>query len=154
MAYKGRFKPKNPQKYKGDPTRIVTRSSWELRFCRFLDARPDILWWSSEETIVRYTSPVDLRTHRYFPDFLLCKDMGGGKTQVIMVEVKPYKETIPPDPSKEKTTSGRKSRRFINEMKTWGVNQAKWAAAEDYCAERGWLFKTFTEYELGLKKRK
>ncbi|NDB85179.1 MAG: head completion protein, partial [Alphaproteobacteria bacterium] len=30
MAYKGKFNPKNPNKYKGDPTNIIYRSRWEL----------------------------------------------------------------------------------------------------------------------------
>ena len=31
MRYKGKFKPKNPTKYKGDLKEIVYRSSWELK---------------------------------------------------------------------------------------------------------------------------
>ena len=29
MTYKGKFKPKNPSKYKGDIKEIVYRSSWK-----------------------------------------------------------------------------------------------------------------------------
>ena len=28
---KGRYKPINPSKYKGNPTNIIYRSSWELK---------------------------------------------------------------------------------------------------------------------------
>ena len=31
---------------------------------------------------------------------------------------------------------------------------AKWDAAKEVCEDRGWEFAIFTEYELGLKKRK
>jgi hypothetical protein len=31
---------------------------------------------------------------------------------------------------------------------TWGINQAKWAAAEIYCKERGWEFVKITERDV------
>lgn len=34
---------------------------------------------------------------------------------------------------------------------TWGVNEAKWKAAEEYCKDRGWKFIIMTEHELGIK---
>ena len=37
MAYKGRFIPKYPEKYKGDPTNIIFRSLWERRVMSYLD---------------------------------------------------------------------------------------------------------------------
>ena len=39
----------------------------------------------------------------------------------------------------------------MNEVYTWGVNQAKWKAAQDFCDDRLWEFKIFTEKELGIK---
>ena len=49
---KGKYKPINPNKYQGDPTNIVYRSSWELKFMRFCDLRDDVVQWQSEEIIV------------------------------------------------------------------------------------------------------
>ena len=69
MSYKGRFKPKNISKYKGDPTKVIYRSLWELRFMRWCDQRDSVLKWASEEVIIPYRSPIDGRRHRYFPDF-------------------------------------------------------------------------------------
>ncbi len=58
-SYKGRFKPKNPEKYNGNAENIVFRSSWELRCMKYFDDHPGIIWWSSEEMHIPYYSPVD-----------------------------------------------------------------------------------------------
>ena len=71
MAYSGRFKPKNPQKYAGDPSNIIYRSSWECRVMDWLDKNDDILSWGSEEIAIPYISPADGRSHRYYPDFIV-----------------------------------------------------------------------------------
>lgn len=145
MAYKGVFRARNPNKYKGDPTNIVYRSRWELMVMQKLDAHPDVLEWSSEEIIVRYRSPIDGRVHRYFPDFWVKKKDREGKIQHDMIEVKPFKQTQPPS-----VMEGRPTKRYLNEVMTWGVNSAKWKAAREYCADRGWNFVIITEKELGL----
>ena len=46
---------------------------------------------------------------------------------------------------------GSEHERYITEVKTWGVNEAKWKAATEYCKDRGWSFHIFTEKELGIK---
>lgn len=152
MAYKGRFRPKNPDKYKGDPTNIIYRSMWEFKFFRYVDEHPDILWWQSEELVVPYTSPLDNKIHRYYPDVIVSKKGTEGDIKTIMIEIKPYKQTLPPDIRKKNATpTGRPSRRYINEVKTWGVNDAKWKAARIFCQQRGWEFVIMTEKELGIK---
>ena len=152
MAYKGRFRPKNPEKYKGDPTKIIYRSLWEFKFFRYVDTHPDILWWASEEYVVPYLSPIDGKMHRYFPDVVVRKKTPEGKLETIMIEIKPDKQTRPPDLKKKNATpSGRVSRRYLNEVKTYGVNEAKWKAAERFCQERGWKFTIMTEKHLGVK---
>jgi methionine synthase I (cobalamin-dependent) len=62
-----------------------------------------------------------------------------------LLEVKPKKETT--EPTKKK----RITKQYITEVTTWGKNQAKWKAAEEYCLDRGWQFKLITEKELGIK---
>lgn len=152
MAYNGRFRPKNPKKYKGDPTNIIYRSLWELKFFKWCDEHPDVIWWQSEELIIPYRSPVDNHIHRYFPDVIVNRKDRDGNIRTVVVEIKPYKQTLPPDPRKKNATpTGRVSRRFLNEVKTWGVNDAKWKAAKQYCAQRGWEFIVMTEKELGIK---
>jgi hypothetical protein len=146
MAYRGKFKPKNPSKYNGDVDKITYRSRWELLFMSDLDKHPDVLQWSSEETVVPYISPIDGKRHRYFPDFIVTKrNHSDGKVVTVMYEIKPKKQCSPPKVQKRITG------RYINEVKNWGVNSAKWAAAEIYCRERGWTFSVITEVDLGIK---
>jgi hypothetical protein len=144
MAYSGIFTPKNPQKYSGDPTNIIYRSSWECRLMDWLDKNPSIINWASEELVVPYISPVDNRWHRYFPDFMVKVKGQDGKVKIMMLEVKPKKQTQPPK------TPKRKTKQFINEVMTYGVNQAKWKYATEYCLDRGWEFRVITEDHLGL----
>lgn len=144
MAYKGIFRPKNTAKYKGDPTNIVYRSRWELIVMQKLDAHPDVLEWSSEEINIPYRSPLDRKVHRYFPDFYMKRKGMDGKIECFLIEVKPKAQTVPPK------VQNKPSRRYINEVATWGKNSAKWEAAQEYCKDRGWTFMTITEDDLGL----
>jgi hypothetical protein len=32
----------------------------------------------------------------------------------------------------------------------WGVNEAKWKAAVEYCKDRNWTFKVITEEDIGI----
>lgn len=143
MSYKGRFKPKNFEKYKGDPTNIIYRSLLERRFMKYCDDNPGIIGWSSEEVVIPYVSPIDNRIHRYFVDFMIQFKDASGAVRTVLVEVKPKSQTAPP-----KRPEGKPTRRFINEVKTWGVNSAKWKAANEYCLDRKWEFKIITEKEL------
>jgi hypothetical protein len=144
MAYSGQFKPSNPQKYVGDYKNIIYRSSWEARVMNWLDKNPNILSWSSEEVVVPYISPVDGRWHRYFPDFVVKVKDKNGTLKTMMLEVKPKKQT------QEPIIQRRVTKRYITEVTTWGVNQAKWKAATEYCLDRNWEFKLITEDHLGL----
>jgi len=144
-TYKGVFKPKNPQKYRGDPTNIIYRSGWELKLMFYLDGHKDIVSWGSEELIIPYRSPIDGKVHRYFPDFIVTKMNNKGLKETAIIEVKPKKQTIPPQKQTKIT------RRYLTEVKTWGVNEAKWKAALEFCKDRGWSFHIFTEHELGIK---
>jgi hypothetical protein len=144
MAYQGIFRPKNPKKYVGDSNNIVYRSSWECRVMNWFDQNDDIVSWASEELIVPYKSPIDNRFHRYFPDFIVKVKTRDGTMKTLMIEVKPKKQTIPPEPRKRVT------KQYVTEVTTYGVNQAKWKAAHEYCLDRGWEFKIMTEEHLGL----
>lgn len=144
MAYSGIFKPTNPQKYVGDHTNIIWRSTWECRVMTWLDKNPSVVSWASEELTIPYVSPVDGRYHRYFPDFVVKVRTQDGKTKTMMLEVKPKKQTQAPPKQKRVT------KRYITEVATWGVNQAKWKAATEFCLDRGWEFKVITEDHLGL----
>lgn len=145
MAYKGKFNPKNIKKYMGDPTNIIYRSRWELLLMRYLDHHPHVIQWGSEELIVPYRSPIDGRLHRYFPDFLVKRINKNGIKETVLIEVKPEYQTVPPQ------RQDRITQRYLNEVKTWGINEAKWKAAKEYCEDRGWKFQIMTEKHLGIK---
>ena len=106
------------------------------------DIEPWVISWSSEEIVVPYISPVDGRWHRYFVDFVIKIKDKQGNLQTWMIEVKPKKQTKPPEIPKRKT------KKYITKVMTWGVNEAKWKAAEDYCKDRAWKFVIFTEDQL------
>lgn len=147
MAYKGKYKPRNPSKYKGDPTNIIYRSLWEAKVFRYMDTNDQINWWQSEEVSVRYRNPKTGRISRYFPDlvFEVKKEQGN---EIYMVEIKPEKQMVPPTPPK----SGKPTKRFINEAVTYAINDAKWRAAEEFCADRGWKFQKWGETVIGVGK--
>ena len=148
MSYKGFFKPKNPAKYKGNPASIIYRSSWELKLMLYLDTHPEVLEWSSEEFFIPYRSPIDNRMHRYFPDFKVKKLLPNAQTETVVIEVKPRSQAIPPT-LKSKNT--KPTKRYLREVMTYGINEAKWKAATEYCKDRKWKFMVMTEKELGIK---
>lgn len=140
--YKGKFKPKNPEKYVGDANNIVYRSSWELKFMIYCDTNPNVLQYASEEIFIPYVSPVDNKVHRYFPDFLMKVKKADGNISKILVEVKPKSQTKPPVPGKRKT------KKFLNEVKTWMINESKWKQAEEFCKDHNMEFMIITEDHL------
>jgi hypothetical protein len=143
MSYKGTFLPKNPSKYNGNSKNIIYRSNWELRVMKYFDDHPNVIWWASEELPIPYVSPVDNKTHRYFPDFIVKMRLKDGKVTTYILEVKPLAQTKMP-------VQKRKTQRFIQEAATYAINQEKWRAADLFCREQGWQFKVITEKELGL----
>jgi len=142
--YQGRFQPKFPEKYRGDPRNIIYRSSWELNCMAYFDRNPDIVWWASEEFSIPYVSPIDGKRHRYFPDFIVKTKNG----EIIVFEVKPAAQSKPPE------KKSRITKKYVNEVKTWGINQAKWKAATEFCEDRQWKFQVLTEQQLFGKKTK
>jgi restriction endonuclease len=143
MSNKGRFRPKNPQKYKGDATNIIYRSTWEIKVMRYLDENPNIIWWGSEELPIPYFNPIDKKKHRYFPDFVAKVRKTDGKVMTYVIEVKPEKQTKPP-------TQKRKTKTSLQESATYEINKAKWYAAEEFCKDHGWQFLILTEKHLGI----
>jgi hypothetical protein len=140
MFHKRKYIPIFPEKYTGDPSNIIMRSSWETRFAAWCDKNPSVLKWSSEETIIPYKCPTDNRIHRYFVDFKIT--VSTGKT--YLVEVKPKIQTQPP------IYPGKRTQRYLQESLSFMKNQAKWEAASEFAKDRGWEFKIITEHELGL----
>ena len=132
---KGKFRPKNPEKYRGNAGEIIYRSSWEMKFCDWCDKNEKVEWWQSEEKRIRYYDPVQKKWRTYFPDFYL-----GYRGREELVEVKPWRQVKgPPENPK------RKSKAWVNEVQTYVTNQAKWKAAMEWCEDRGSNFRLITE---------
>ena len=145
MAYKGRYNPVNPKKYKGNPQNIIYRSLWERKFMVYCDTNDKVLEWGSEEIIIPYISPRDSKVHRYFPDFYIKVKQSSGNIKKFIIEVKPKKQTRPPKPVERKT------KRWIKEVRTFGINEAKWKHATKWCKDNDMEFKILTEEELGIR---
>ncbi len=144
--HQGKFRPKNPNKYKGDPTNIVFRSSYELKFMDYCDLNESINEWRSEEFWIPYVSPIDGKVHRYFPDFFVKYKDKNGVNRILVVEIKPEKDLKDPDQNPK-----RKTKSWAFKVKTWAINQAKWKAAKEWCEDRKYEFKILTEKDLGIK---
>ena len=146
MSYKGRYNPINPKKYRGNPNQIIYRSLWERKVMVYCDKNDAIIEWGSEEVFVRYISPWDGRIHRYFPDFYMKVKQADGSIKKFIVEVKPKAQTKEPIKNPK-----RKTRKWFGEVKNWGINQAKWKSAQEYCKDQGMEFKIFTEDHINPK---
>jgi hypothetical protein len=143
-TYKGRYRIKKPEKYMGDPQKVVYRSLWERQAFRWCEDRDDVVSWSSEETVVPYVCPTDKRAHRYFID-LKIKFTNG---RIVLVEIKPKSQTQPPK------KPSRQTKKYITEVMTYVKNEAKWKAAQKYATDRGYHFEIWTEdtlKQLGMK---
>ena len=144
MSYKGRYTPTKPKKYKGDPRNIVYRCLWERKFMVYCDTSDAIIEWGSEEIIIPYLSPKDGRIHRYFPDFYIKVKQADGTIKKMVIEVKPKVQCSPPKEPKRRT------RRWMNEVITYSVNDAKWKYETEWCTVNGMEFKILTEDHLGI----
>ena len=141
MAYKGKWKPKNPEKYEGNHMNIKYRSLWERQAFKWCDENTEITKWSSEEIAILYILMTDGKQHRYYPDLKITYT--NGKT--IIVEIKPKRQTKPPK------VKSRKTPRYIKEVFAYGMNRSKWTYAEEYVKDRGWEFEIWTEDTLKSK---
>ena len=146
MAYKGKYRQRNPKKYRGNPSQVIYRSLWERKFMVYCDQNDKVLEWGSEEVIIPYLSPWDNKVHRYFPDFYIKVKQADGKTKRFIIEVKPkYQCKSPPENPRRKT------KKWFNDVKNWTINQAKWKSANEFCIDNGMEFKILTEDQLNPK---
>jgi len=144
MAYKGKYKIKNPEKYIGDVNNCIYRSSWERALMHWCDISSKVTKWGVEQVKIPYVCETDKKIHTYHIDFVI--KFKNIKTWYL-IEVKPDKETRPPGKIKNKF-------RFFKESFKWAKNSSKWAAATIYAARKNMKFEVWTENnlrELGLK---
>ena len=120
--FKGKYIPKNPDKYDGNIKQIIYRSSWERLFMVYCDRSEQVLSWSSEEIKIPYRFEEKIRT--YYPDFWVDMiDKDGTRVQKL-IEIKPHHQ------------------------KKMKVNIAKWTAAIMYGKTNEMEFLVLTEKEL------
>jgi hypothetical protein len=137
---KGRFSPRQPEKYRGNPLCIFYRSGWELQYFTLLDTSPEVVWWSSEEKSFPYLDKTCGKVRRYYPDIIMGVQREGF-VEVRVVEIKPHKYTEPPPPPK----SGRRTKSYMNTCLEYVRNQCKWDSMRKECENRGWNFQVLTE---------
>ena len=123
---------------------IKYRSSWELKFMKFISFNNNIIKANSEGMKIKYFNPITNKIANYYMDFMIETKAG----VVWLVEVKPKSQTLPPKPPKNNTDKSASN--YEKAIKTYVINIAKWEATEKLCQENGWIFKIITEKELGL----
>lgn len=138
------YNPKFPDKYKGNKHNIVYRSNYELVAFRFFDLNPNVIEWSSEETIIPYANPLTGRTSRYFVDVYAKMKDKNGEVKKYLIEIKPHSQTLPP------VQKNRKTKSLIYQQAEYVKNQAKWKAATEWCSKKNMTFVILTEKHLGI----
>ena len=149
--HQGEYHIKNPQKYIGDPTNILYRSSWEYKFMLYCDLNPGILKWGSEIIKISYIDRLG-KGHNYIPDFYLetKERVNEGQMNKFLVEVKPEEETHQPIVPLNITTN--KLKQLEYKMAMWMKNSYKWSYAVEWCKSRDIKFWLVTQEQLSKFK--
>jgi len=133
----GKYRPINVDKF--GETSCIYRSSYELQFLKWCDEHPRIKSVKYEKIIIPYQCKTDGKLHRYYLDCMITMDEGKNLKKYL-IEIKPYRQTIPPQSSKRKKQST-----IIQENFNYIKNQSKWEAASNYCKKMGWRWCILTE---------
>ena len=86
----------------------------------------------------------------------LSEDLNDDRIQDVLVptedliEIKPSKYCKPPDPKRKLTKTGRTSKRYLKEVNTYIINDAKWQQAVKFCEERKWGWRIITEKDINI----
>ena len=136
----GFYTPKHPEKYMGDPSRIVYRSSWELNLHKFFDNNTRVTRWGSEIIKIPYIKPTDGRVHHYYPDYFVEFINTEGEIVRELIELKPLAQTRQP-----RSTRGKQN---LYENLTFVINVAKWKQAELWCKKHGVTWRIITERDV------
>lgn len=139
---KGKFTPKNPQKYIGK-NKPTYRSGWELTFMTFCDSNKNVLYWASEAFKIPYKNPFTGKPTVYVPDFFVVYENKYGSKVAEVVEIKPKKQSLI-----ESRVANAKDRAIV------ALNHVKWSAAMAYCKSQGYIFRVITEDDLFYNGRR
>lgn len=136
--HKGKYIPKNKDKYLGDCSGVTYRSSWEKFVMLWCDSNPDVEFWGSEVTQVKYICQTDKKQHTYFVDFTIKFKSG----KMYLIEIKPEKYTVQPK------KVGKSKQTFLTESLQYTKNISKWSYAMKYAEQYGFIFEVWTEKKL------
>lgn len=134
----GYYLCKHPEKYVGDLSKIVFRSSWEFKFLRWCDNTDSVLRFASEPMSIPYMNPIDRKVHQYFIDFWV--EMIDAEKVVTrwLVEIKPERNLMMP--KEPKVMSGMALKNHVSQVKRVVQNIAKCQAAKNYAAMQNMKF--------------
>lgn len=170
----GFYNPRNPEKYIGDLSKIIFRSSYELKFMKYCDNFSSILKWSSEPIVIPYFNVIDEKMHNYNVDFYIRYINDENIEKDYLIEIKPdFQKNKPNKPLKKdeyeyslslfesgkiknKPIKESKSSimKYNSELKTYIINQCKFNSAKNFAKERGYDFLILTESFLFNNKMK
>jgi hypothetical protein len=133
---KGVYTIKHPEKYVGNKSPIY-RSSWEFTVMTFFDNNPAVQQWSSEPIKIPYKDPLTGKHTVYVPDFLCTYIDKNNKKHAELWEVKPARQSIIEKVGKNPYDQAQ-----------YVKNQAKWAAAAQWCQQQGVKFRIINEGDI------
>lgn len=160
----GYYKITNREKYVGNPELIVYRSSWEFSFCKWCDFSPSILRWGSEPLRIPYydrvskleeckklnldpNNPKNWITKFYNVDFWIEVKKADETIEKWFIEIKPAHKLR--KPSLPKNDAPLKDiKKFNNAVKEYLINEAKFAAMNEWAIRHGSKFYIFTEDQM------
>lgn len=154
----------NTDKYVGDPSKIIYRSTWEFAFIKYCDASPSVVKWSSEPIAVKYfdkvsklvecqkykldpNNPSNWIQKNYYIDFWCMVDNGNGEIKKLFIEIKPSNKLVKPVPP-PKDASPSVIKKFNTIAKEYLINEEKFKAMKKYAESNGAEFHIFTEKTL------
>jgi len=141
----GVYRPKNIQKF--GESKCIYRSSYELQFLKWCDNHPKITDIKYEKVIIPYMCKTDGRLHRYYVDCKIKMQESTGLKDYL-IEIKPFRQTLQPKPSKRKKQST-----IIQENLSFLKNTSKWDSAKQYCKKMGWRWCILTEKGIYIDDR-
>jgi hypothetical protein len=139
----GYFHPKNPEKYKGDITKIIYRSSWEFKFLEYCDNNESVIEYASEPVGIAYYNPILKKESTYWVDCYMATRGSDGKITKWLIEIKPNKYLTPPAPPTRLTE--KQTLNYARHAKAYIINDAKFKAAKVYASKNNMRFGIITE---------
>ena len=130
---------------------LFYRSGLEQKFMIYLDNNENIVHWNTELIKIPYMknawnnklTEMNVSEHTYYPDFYYELKRKDGSIQKVVAEVKPYKDTKPPQLKQNPNTQQLKN--FEYSLKEYAKNLDKWKYCIDWCEKKGFAFIIITD---------